>query len=337
MNKKLSSIILVACFVLVIVCAVSSIMRSDSRHKKLKNNFLLTQEVIIQEATKKIKYWSCPIAFVSDWDGDQEIVIIDDDGDNRIQVTFNNSKDIDPSWSSDGNHIIFASNRDGDFEIFVMDIDGSNQTQLTFNNSNELEPKWSPNSENIVFTSDLDGDSEIFIMDKYGHNHIQLTNNDSPDYNPDWSPDGKRLVFESHNNQGDAIMIIEIENSNIMPFVGYFKKYILGSPVWSPDGLQIAYTSNMHGRNSKDFQIDIRTTDEVKEYDIFNLPPPGWNSGYDGEASWSPLGGRIVFVSDKYSNSQIFSIDLSGNNLNRLTNIYLTGNDTSPSFSPKCH
>ena len=56
----------------------------------------------------------CLIAFRSDRDGDYEIFIMDADGDNQRQLTFNNNNDYGAYWSPDGSAIAFMSDRDGD-------------------------------------------------------------------------------------------------------------------------------------------------------------------------------------------------------------------------------
>jgi len=65
------------------------------------------------------------IAFSSDRDGDAEIFVMNVDGTEVRQLTYNGGVDNWPSWSPDGNQIAFTSNRYGDFEIFVMNADGS--------------------------------------------------------------------------------------------------------------------------------------------------------------------------------------------------------------------
>ena len=84
------------------------------------------------------------IAFDSDRDGDSEIFVMDSDGRNQTQLTYNSSYDWYPAWSPDGSRIAFHSDRDGDWEIFVMDADGRNQTQLTNNTSDDYAPAWCP-------------------------------------------------------------------------------------------------------------------------------------------------------------------------------------------------
>ena len=98
------------------------------------------------------------IAFVSDRDGDDEILVMNADGTEVRQLTDNDDKDWVPSWSPGGDRIAFMSARGGDWEIFVMNADGTEARQLTDNDDSDTGPSWSPGGDRIVFTSNRDGD-----------------------------------------------------------------------------------------------------------------------------------------------------------------------------------
>jgi Tol biopolymer transport system component len=127
------------------------------------------------------------IAFTSDRDGDAEIYIMDQDGGNIQQLTFNDNQDEWPVWSPEGDKIAFHSNRYGDYEIFLVNIDGSDVIQLTSNLGISTEPDWSLDGR-IAFTSNRTGDSEVWIMDGDGKNQQQLTFEEGYDGGPVWSP-----------------------------------------------------------------------------------------------------------------------------------------------------
>jgi len=84
------------------------------------------------------------IAFSSNRNGDYEIFVMNADGSNQTQLTFNDDWDSVPVWSPDGRFIVFSSDHDGDNEIIVMDADGENLTQLTSNKSDDYAPAWCP-------------------------------------------------------------------------------------------------------------------------------------------------------------------------------------------------
>src|SRR4029079_5775896 len=83
------------------------------------------------------------LAFGLDWTADGKIVyssmagdhlnisLVDRDGSNETQLTFNAGDNYTPATSPDGRFIVFSSNRTGSLNIWRMNAaDGSNQTQI---------------------------------------------------------------------------------------------------------------------------------------------------------------------------------------------------------------
>ena len=62
------------------------------------------------------------IAFSSNRDGDFEIYVMNADGSDVLQITFNISYDLWPSLSPDCQKIAFDSDSNGDFEIYVYHL-----------------------------------------------------------------------------------------------------------------------------------------------------------------------------------------------------------------------
>ena len=84
------------------------------------------------------------IVFQSDRDGNNEIYVMNADGENQRRLTNNRVSDEQPTWSPSGQEIAFVSKRDGNREIYVMDADGHNPRRLTVNEKSDASPAWSP-------------------------------------------------------------------------------------------------------------------------------------------------------------------------------------------------
>ena len=196
------------------------------------------------------------IAFSSDRDGDYEIFVMNPDGSGTVQLTHNDALDWAPQWSPDGTRIAFSRELvDGNSEIFVMNADGTDPVRLTDNAHQEWTASWSPDGTRITFDSDRDGDYEIFVMNADGTGAVQLTHNNALDWAPQWSPDGTRIVFESdHEGYSDAdsglhypldVMVMNADGSGLRPLAQHSAYDSGGS--WSPDGTQVAFTSDRDG------------------------------------------------------------------------------------------
>jgi len=75
------------------------------------------------------------IAFNKFIDGNWQIVVTDENGQNMINLSNNNVSDVYPAWSFDGKYIAFASDRDEavpreTFSLYIMNADGYNQPDL---------------------------------------------------------------------------------------------------------------------------------------------------------------------------------------------------------------
>jgi len=146
------------------------------------------------------------LVFVSDFDNDEEIWFITDDGQNLRKLTDNTAVDNDPVWLLDGSKIIFASDLDspGFTEIYSMNPDGTNITRLTDDSGSSFNPSVSPDNTLIAFVSDRGGDGDIFIMDIDGQRPFLVTSDDggAEDRLPVFSPDGRWIIFSSNREDG---------------------------------------------------------------------------------------------------------------------------------------
>lgn len=82
-----------------------------------------------------------------------QISIADIDGSNVIQLTNDDTNNMQPKISPDGSKIAYLSNRDGNQEVYVMNLDGTNQQRVTKNSIQEWDPVWSPDGSKVFFSS----------------------------------------------------------------------------------------------------------------------------------------------------------------------------------------
>ena len=239
------------------------------------------------------------IAFVSNRDGNDEIYVMDSDGNNPRRLTNHSAGDSSPSWSPDGRHIAFSSDRDGNDEIYVMDSDGNNPRRLTNHSAGDSSPSWSPDGRHIAFSSKRDGNTEIYVMDSDGSNPRRLTKHPAADSSPSWSPDGRHIAFLSKRDGNTEIYVMDSDGNNPRRLTNHSAAD--GFPSWSPDGRHIAFSSRVFNRR----EIYVMDSDGNNPRRLTN------NLAADWFPSWSPDGRHIAFSSERvFNRREIYVMEL---------------------------
>lgn len=263
------------------------------------------------------------IAFSSDRDGDFEIFVMNADGSNVRQLTFNNITDEKPSWSKDGTRLAWASGIDGnDFEIYVMNADGTGQTRITDDDALDYGPAWSPDGTLIAYHSNADGnDFEIFVMNADGSNRQQITSNTiGTDRSPTWSPDGTELIYYSDESGGREIMRVNLNTRGFTQLTN--NTFYDGQPDWSLNGTGVLFGSTQF---DTDFEILSMRADGSNVVRLTQVV------GMDDDPVWSPDGRQIAFESDRAGNFDIWVMNADGSNPVNLTSGSLA-TDWSPDW-----
>ena len=104
-------------------------------------------------------------------EGDFELFVMDRNGGNLKQLTFNVTDDIAPAFSPDGKQIVFVSKQ----EIMLINSTGGSPTPLTNDLFDDRDPIFSLDGKQVLFVSNRSGGHEIHAIDTNGNNLIQLT------------------------------------------------------------------------------------------------------------------------------------------------------------------
>ncbi|HET6516885.1 MAG TPA: hypothetical protein VFG25_01525 [Nitrosopumilaceae archaeon] len=184
------------------------------------------------------------------------------------------------------------------------------------------QPSWSPDGKQLVFVKNapygpFTPPDEIWIIDVDGGDHYQLTK--MPEHttasSPKFSPDGKKIAFISDYgcsgcHSRNYLSVMDSDG-------GYMRKIADGGYrlefTWTEDNKIILARVN-NETNTSLFRIDPLQNSEP----VFLTQLPLGISG--GNIIIGNDGTKLLFTGlDYYYNSQLYSLDLSNNNLKTIS------------------
>jgi len=204
--------------------------------------------------------------------------------------------------------ILFSTLRPANWDIFLADRSGAKPRRLTTDPALDYNAVFSPDGRWIVFTSERGASPDLYIFDakKLGTPR-QLTSHPAMEDAATFSPDGKTLAFVSTRSGRANIWTVpfadgkvdESRARNLTPNdSGFF------NPVFSPDGLHIAFSSDRHDTSASDVYVMDAGGESIRR-----LTDSG---GYDGSPAWSSDGRYVYYYSSASGRRRIHRVSLDG-------------------------
>jgi Tol biopolymer transport system component len=207
------------------------------------------------------------------------------------QLTDSRGYDAEGSWSPDGKLIAFTSNRrayDSEMteevkrqfevdaaymnDIYLMDAEGGNVRRLTSAPGYDGGPFFSPDGRRICWRrfSPNGALAEAWTMNLDGSDQRQITHLGAMSWAPFYHPSGEYLIFTT-NRHGFAnfeLYLIDVDGKST-PVRATYTKGFDGLPAFTPDGKQLAWTSNR--TNSGQSQLFLAGWNHDKARELLGL------------------------------------------------------------------
>ena len=213
------------------------------------------------------------------------------DGTQDIQLTRGKEGAGDPRWSPDGRFLAFTSGREGEAkgsQVWVLDRRGGEAQQLTDVKDNLHEYRWSPDSKQLLLT---------------------IVARDEPEPEKGAKPKPpKPIVIDRFHFKQDVqgflsdrqphLFLFDIASKKLTKLTnspaGGAQAYAESGAEWSPDGKQIAFTSNQstpdpdHVDNGDVFIVAATPGAAPRKLTTFAGPD-------EGPLAWTPDSTRILY------------------------------------------
>lgn len=247
--------------------------------------------------------------------GNWDIWMMNPDGTEKVQLTFDPGIDAYPIISPDGTKIAFHSDRTGRYEIWLMNPDGGNKTQLT--TTGGTSPVWSPDGSKIYFNTLTGWEVLVINADGTGLEYIGALG-----AAPSIHPDGTKLLYYPKPTSDPNSYDIWTANvngtdpvnlSNLAGLTGFERPN--GRNGWNSSGIILFAAHEPSWKGTLGYGIWWIKEDGSAAGPL--LDEPGIS---ESMTAWSPDEQRIAYVSTKATGAyNVWVMDADGTNLQQLT------------------
>lgn len=226
-----------------------------------------------------------------------------------------------PQWSPDSQWLAFGI----DGHVHIARNEGGLPKKLTDFTESAGGPKWMPDSKRIIISVTRHEADQLLLTDIDGSWPRQLTNEaDGDHWDPQPAPDGKSIAYVLRRfddlNRSD-ICLLHLETDQTRTLYG-LPKIRAWRPRFSPDGLQIAFTSEQGGWT--DLWLIRQNGDGLRQLSQLSADIV--------QHEWSPDGKTLAVIVNRNGAFQLGLLDAQNGEYCELRGG--NGLHTNPCFTP---
>lgn len=209
------------------------------------------------------------LLYLSVRDKDYNIFINDLNG-NEQQLTTNPGFDYAPMWNESLESIIYYSYERDSFLIGNMSLDGVNLKIETYG---QQEFNLSPDAKYLIHQVNLEDYSSLVLTTVQGALVDTISDNRSYNGRAKWSRQSNQIAYISDREGNNEVYLFNLDTKQTTRITNNssFEKYL----AWSPDGTQLAYTTQYYKEGKADrndiftsiwnvgFQLKLRTMNSM--------------------------------------------------------------------------
>jgi dipeptidyl aminopeptidase/acylaminoacyl peptidase len=225
-------------------------------------------------------------------------------GGEAIPLTAEGVSSSHPRWSPDGKYLAFLSARhEGKTQVWLLNRTGGEAQQLTDTPQAVDNFVWSPDGQRLCLIL-RDATSEELEAAKERERVKEGVDEKSKDAKEKKPKAQKPWVIDRLQFKVDEVGYLDHRRTHLYTFDVATKSltqitsgdYDDSDPVWSPDGKQLAFTSNRTSDPDRNYNTDIWTVAADNADKGAHLTQITTNPGEDHSPAWSPDGKWIAYV-----------------------------------------
>jgi dipeptidyl aminopeptidase/acylaminoacyl peptidase len=225
-------------------------------------------------------------------------------GGEAIPLTAEGVSSSHPRWSPDGKYLAFLSARhEGKTQVWLLNRTGGEAQQLTDTPQAVDNFAWSPDGQRLCLIL-RDATSEELEAAKEREREKEGVDEKSKDAKEKKPKAQKPWVMDRLQFKVDEVGYLDHRRTHLYTFDVATKgltqitsgDYDDSDPVWSPDGKQLAFTSNRTSDPDRNYNTDIWTVAADNADKGAHLTQITTNPGEDHSPAWSPDGKWIAYV-----------------------------------------